>query len=110
MLMPEARVLRGGSGARDPPSFDHKPRVKADEVGSFLFHPSTPFDNPGNPHREKPIYREAIRRGTIALRFTLYEQSNLGNASYVDGIQWKIKRDWSARSGNFPYFIKLPAR
>lgn len=65
-----------------------------------------PLDNPGNPHREKPIYEK--RKGEERLPYgTFYERPSPGNASYVDGIQWKIKRDSSARSGNFPYFIKL---
>jgi len=103
MLMPEARALRGESTARGFRSPKH-PKLpplpcpsrgggerRAGDRGQGA-HPSyTPYDsplpdNPGNPHGEKPIYEK--RKGEERLPYgTFYERSNLGNASYVDGIQ-----------------------
>lgn len=101
MLMPAARRVasRWIPGARSQTHERGRTVVTAAVAAVFEVEP---LDNPGNPHREKPIYEK--RKGEERLPYsTFYERSNVGNASYVGGIQWKIKRDSSARSGNSPY-------
>lgn len=64
MLMPEARALRGKSGIGRTPILQTGRRgIPSRKEGRNV----GPHDNPGNPHREKPIYEK--RKGEERLLY-----------------------------------------